>query len=113
MLVHHMHLRDIPFQKIMSGKKKLEYRLLDEKRRLISLGDTIIFENRDQPEENISVIVRTLHIFPSFHYFWATMPQSYHGINNIKEAVQKMNQYYSQEDQNKYGILVIGMECIQ
>jgi ASC-1-like (ASCH) protein len=112
MPAHHMHLRDIPFQKIKSGKKSLEYRLLDEKRRLISLGDTIIFENRDQPEENISVIVRALHIFPSFHDFWTTMPLSYHGINNIEEAVQKMAQYFSQENQNEYGIMVIGMECI-
>ena len=42
-MVHYMRLNPKPFEKIASGRKTCELRLNDEKRKLISVGDTIIF----------------------------------------------------------------------
>ncbi|MBQ2255674.1 MAG: DUF3850 domain-containing protein, partial [Clostridia bacterium] len=46
-MTHYMKLRPHPFAMIKSGKKTIELRLLDEKRRQIALGDTLIFINTD------------------------------------------------------------------
>jgi len=39
------HLENGPFSKIASGNKTVEFRLYDEKRQLLKVGDTIEFEN--------------------------------------------------------------------
>ncbi len=41
-----MHLADLPFEQIRSGKKTVEVRLYDEKRRAIREGDVIVFTVR-------------------------------------------------------------------
>ena len=42
-MAYEMKLNDEPFQKIRDGKKTIELRLFDEKRRKLELGDHIIF----------------------------------------------------------------------
>ena len=43
---HEMHLDKVYFNMIKDGIKHIEYRLNDEKRRKINIGDVIVFENR-------------------------------------------------------------------
>ena len=40
---HQMRLKDAPFQMIWDGEKTIELRLLDEKRKLVNIGDIIEF----------------------------------------------------------------------
>ena len=42
-MTHHMNLNPQPFSMIADGTKTIELRLLDEKRSLISVGDTLIY----------------------------------------------------------------------
>lgn len=42
---HMMYLTPSPFKKIKEGHKTIELRLYDEKRKMISVGDTITFTN--------------------------------------------------------------------
>ena len=42
-MLHEMRLKPDPFEGIEAGKKKIEFRLCDEKRRLIKPGDKILF----------------------------------------------------------------------
>ena len=42
-MVHEMKLYEENFLDLKNGNKKREYRLYDEKRRLIKIGDTIKF----------------------------------------------------------------------
>ena len=46
-----MKLQPLPFSMIESGRKTIELRLYDEKRRLIAIGDTIRFLDISNPEK--------------------------------------------------------------
>lgn len=54
-MVRKMKLNTAPFELIRSGKKIFELRLYDDKRRKLEIGDTIIFSNVSEPEEQIAV----------------------------------------------------------
>lgn len=49
-MVHEMKLHESPFKKIKSGKKTVELRLYDDKRRKINIGDKILFTNLTSQE---------------------------------------------------------------
>lgn len=55
-----MHLNIEPFALTKNGVKDLEYRLNDEKRREIKVGDTIIFYKRLEEKEIIKAMVTEL-----------------------------------------------------
>ena len=50
---HSMKLLDIPYDKILSGKKSIEIRLFDEKRQKINIGDFIEFSKLPNLEDKI------------------------------------------------------------
>ena len=110
MNVHHMKLNPSPFEMIKSGSKTIELRLLDEKRRKINVGDTIIFTNT-ATGENIKKVVAKLHCFENFEELYRRLPllQCGYTNENIDTATPTdMEQYYSVEEQKKYG--VVGIE---
>ena len=107
---HKMNLQDSPFQKIKSGEKTIELRLLDEKRQKIKAGDTILFTNTATGETLRATVVK-LHTFPSFAELYASLPllQCGYTPEDIGAAhPADMEQYYSPEKQKKYG--VVGIE---
>ena len=61
-----MKLRHAPFESIRTGKKYVELRLYDEKRRTIQADDTIVFTDVDTLQ---TVVCKVLHMrtFPTFH----------------------------------------------
>ena len=42
-----LRLNPVPFQQFEQGKKTVEMRLYDEKRRMFKVGDILIFKNRE------------------------------------------------------------------
>ena len=42
-MIHNMKLNESPFERIKNGTKTIEFRLYDEKRRQIKIGDKIVF----------------------------------------------------------------------
>lgn len=110
---HTMNLASGPFEKIKSGNKTIELRLYDEKRKLISVGDTIEFVNIDDINDKIKVKVTALHIFGDFEELYKSLPLLKCGYDalGIKTAkASDMNEYYPIEKQNKYG--VVGIEIV-
>lgn len=61
-----MHLADIPYEKIKSGEKTVEIRLYDEKRKLLKVGDRIIFYKGEARDSGFSAKVTGLYRFESF-----------------------------------------------
>ena len=59
-MIHTMHLNKEPFHQIWSGCKTIEFRMLDEKRRRINIGDTIKFYYNDDPKISMEVTVTAL-----------------------------------------------------
>ena len=111
--VHEMKLNPIPFSMIKRGEKTIELRLFDEKRQCIKVGDIINFTNTSSGEK-LSATVKKLHRFHTFEELYQTLPLMLCGYTaeNIGTAHHAdMEQYYSPEEQRKYG--VVGIElCV-
>ena len=108
---HVMNLTPAPMQEIRTGNKTIELRLNDEKRKQISVGDTIKFINTEDSNDTLRVKVVDLFLFSSFAELYDNLPLLNCGYNedNINTAsTEDMEMYYSGEKQNKYG--VVGIE---
>lgn len=108
---HVMNLTPAPMQEIRTGNKTIELRLNDEKRKQISVGDTIKFISTEDSNDTLRVKVVDLFLFSSFAELYDNLPLLNCGYNedNINTASpEDMEMYYSREKQNKYG--VVGIE---
>ena len=112
---HEMSLRPGPFGMIADGRKRYELRLLDEKRRLISVGDTITFTCTED-ERTVLVRVMSLHSFATFADLYAALPLTQCGYTeeNVASAdPHDMEKYYPPVKQAQYGVLGIEVERIR
>lgn len=107
-MTHEMRLHDEPFTLIKNGTKTIEMRLYDEKRREIHEGDSIEFTNRITNEKIMTDVIK-LHIYKSFKELYEHFNKISLGYKENEEAnPEDMKSYYSQEEQDKYG--VVGIE---
>lgn len=112
---HEMSLRPGPFGMIADGRKRYELRLLDEKRRMIAVGDTITF-TCTADERRLPVRVISLQTFADFGALYASIPLTECGYTteNVASADPRdMEKYYPPEKQACYGVLAIGVERIR
>lgn len=112
-MTHYLNLHPSPFSLIESGSKTIELRLWDEKRQLISVGDTLVFKNTDDPSLTLVCEVKKLHIFANFDELYASLPLEKCGYlyDELENASPKdMELYYSVEKQSKYGVVGIEIE---
>ncbi len=104
---HAMKLRRQPFENIKNGRKTIELRLCDEKRRKIEVGDLIRFDLVDGTESLTAEVV-ALYPFVSFEELYKALPLEKCGYEDASKAKwQDMEEYYPQEEQTKYGVLGI------
>ncbi len=112
-VIHKMKLNPQPFKMIKNGKKTIELRLLDEKRKQIEIGDRIIFTNAENGE-TITASVTALHRFDTFEELYENLPLLKCGytLENVSKAsFRDMEDYYPAEKQAQYG--VVGIElCV-
>jgi ASC-1-like (ASCH) protein len=104
--VFEMKLRPVPFSRICCGEKTIEYRLHDEKRSLLNKGDYIRFT--EIADETRTVLVEIIDIItaPSF----VALEQKLIEIGFLAEGAFSptgMREYYSVEDEEKYGVMGI------
>lgn len=112
---HVMNLTPAPMQEIRTGNKRIELRLNDEKRKQISVGDTIKFINTEDSNDTLRVKVVDLFLFSSFAELYDNLPLLNCGYNedNINTASpEDMEMYYSREKQNKYGVVGIKISLL-
>lgn len=109
---HYMRLNNEPFLLIKSGSKKIELRLNDEKRKLIKKNDIIEFTNRDTLEVLCTEVI-DLHYFKDFCELYKNFDLASLGYKNNEEGSFKdMEKYYSNEEQEKYGVVGIELRVI-
>lgn len=105
---HDMRLHEEPFNMIEAGIKNIEYRLNDEKRRLIKIGDTITFYKRPSGNEKIKVLVMDLkHYSNLLDMYKATFNKHLKGLYENAQAAVDDTPYYSEEEVEKYGCVAI------
>jgi ASC-1-like (ASCH) protein len=112
---HIMNLQPEPMKMIRNGQKTIELRLYDEKRQHISIGDTIKFTNTENTNDILHVVVRDMYFFDSFKELYRNLPLLECGYtkDNIKSANERdMEQYYSKEQQAKYGVVGIKISVL-
>ncbi len=111
MNTHEMRLHPGPFGKIQGGEQVIESRLNDEKRQEIKVGDHIVFSLRPDFIKKVEVeVVELLHA-STFVELFALRPLAEFGKEKIEEA-EDMYEYYSKEDEAKYGVLGIKFKKI-
>lgn len=104
-----MKLYDEPFELIKSGKKKIEVRCNDEKRKTLKVGDKIIFCRYSNPSEKIYAEVTDLQSFDTFKELYTSYPMNQfgHEDKSVEEMLVAVDKIYSKENQKKYGALAI------
>mgnify|MGYP002583340562 FL=1 len=111
---HEMRLFPENFEKIKLGQKRREYRLYDEKRRKIMLGDTITFYNAES-KESVTVLVENLYIYKNFKAcyqdFWEE-DFSNRGKTIEEVILDTYQNWWSKDKEEKYGYVVIEIKLI-
>ena len=113
-MTHYMNLKPQPFTMIAEGRKTIELRLLDEKRKKIAVGDTLVFTNTDTGEQ-LRCMVRKLHCFADFAALYAALPLEQCGYLPEELAAaqpEDMDLYYPPEKQAQFGVVGIAVERI-
>ena len=114
-MIYEMKLASLPFEKIASGRKTMELRLFDEKRRKIDIGDIIIFTSIAEPMQKIAVTVKSLHRYATFEDMFMDIPLKLCGNDSTdtpKKAAAKMIEYYTDAQVQLYGVLGIGIALV-
>ena len=109
-MIYEMRLKPGPFDRIVAGTKKIEFRLWDEKRQLINQGDQIIFTNTDTGK-TISTCVEEMYLASSFEKLKEVLFKK----NLIEETdfePSAMFKYYSREEEEKYGVVGIEVKLL-
>ena len=102
-----MNLNPGPFEAIKSGRKSVEMRLNDERRRYIDKGDYILFTNTDTGEE-LFVEVKGRFEYPSFYELYANHDKTTIGYTADEEAdPADMLEYYTEEKIKEHGALAL------
>ena len=106
-MIWEMNLHPEPFESIKSGRKNIEMRLFDDRRKDIKVGDTIVFTN-NKTLEKLSVEVINLYRFASFEELYQHFDKTRLGYSEDEIANPKdMEKYYSVESILRYGVLAI------
>ena len=109
---HQMKLVNSAFNAIKNKTKTIEMRLNDEKRRLINIGDYIVFQNINTLEL-LKCVVIDLFKYPSFKELYMHHDKISIGYMEDEEAkYQDMYEYYSIEAINKFGVLGIKIKVV-
>lgn len=108
-MLYKMKLNKSPFERIKNGTKTIEFRLYDEKRRQIKIGDKIEFSKLPEVQETILVDVLDLYKEETFEKLFRKL---YTDEQEIKRKTNSMYQYYSPEKEKEYGVIGIKVSLI-
>ena len=108
-MIHQMKLNDDPFERIKNGTKTIEFRLYDEKRRKVKIGDKIEFSKLPDLQEKILVDVLDLYTDTSFEELFEKL---YEDKELAKQKANAMYEIYSPENEKKYGVVGIKIKLV-
>ena len=112
MSTHQMKLQPAPFAAIKEGRKTVEMRLYDEKRKLIGIGDRIVFSQAETAEA-LYVVVTALRRYPSFDELYTHENHASLGYAEEETACPSdMSQYYHPTEIERYGVLAVEIRRI-
>jgi len=111
-MLHTMKLQPFLFDKIKEGKKIIEVRLYDEKRRDIKIGDVIEFKKEPKQTETIKAEVTGLLNYKTFTDLANAFPASYFGHPDKEDLLKSIYTFYTKEQEEKYTVLGIKIKLM-
>ena len=113
-MIHEMKLQPEYFNFILNGTKRIEIRLNDEKRQNIKLGDKIKFLKEPDLNKSFEAQVIGLLRYNSFEEMFKDYDISILSDKSMtkEELISVLEQFYTKEKQEKYGVLGIRIELI-
>lgn len=113
-MIHKMKLNESPFERIKNGTKTIEFRLYDEKRQQIKIGDTIKFLKEPNLNESFNAKVIGLLRYNTFEDMFRDFDISVLSDKSMtkEELINTLEQFYTKEKQKQYGVLGIRIELI-
>lgn len=109
-MLHKMKLNESPFERIKNGTKTIEFRLFDEKRQQIKVGDKIEFSKLPDLQEKLLVDVVELYREKTFENLFRKL---YTDEEKIKQKSNSMYKYYSPEKEEQYGVVGIKISLVK
>lgn len=111
---HKMGLYETPFNSMKSGKKTVEVRLYDEKRRKLNIGDMIKFTKLPDSHETLEVEVVELRQYPTFTEMYESIPASdFDAVGDtVSEMVNQTYKIYTPEKEKEWGTVAITIRLL-
>lgn len=111
---HIMKLYESSFEELKTGKKKREYRLNDEKRRLVRIGDTIRFLKLPNLDEEFVVDVKGIETFDNWYdcyskYYDEDFKDRYENIDSVVQDTYDSG-YYTKEESEQNGCVIFSIK---
>ena len=106
------HLDEDVFEVVKKGIKNVEVRIYDEKRKKMKIGDEIIFLKRPLEKEKIITKITKLKTFNNFSELVNNynIERLYLNTFTKEEFINLLGRFYSDEEQEKYGVVAIEFE---
>lgn len=112
---HEMKLNAVAFSMIKDGSKTLEMRINDEKRRKLKVGDEIVFSNRENESEKVTVLITKIETFTNLVEMFANINElaaGYTANTSLESKLKNMYKYYSPEEEKKYGVCAVYIQLV-
>lgn len=109
---HEMKLQPFPYSKIKSGEKDIEVRLYDEKRRAITIGDTITFLLEPEMKESVQAKVVALLNYKTFTDLANDFPAHRFGHPDTEDLLKSIFTFYTKEQEAQHTVLGIKIELV-
>ena len=103
------------FESIKTGKKKVEVRLNDTKRRKINVGDLIEFINVADQNETLTIEVTELKKYDTFKEMYQNIPFKDFNCEGwtMKEMIDGTYEIYTPEQEKEWGTIAIIIKLVR
>ncbi|PPA71890.1 ASCH domain-containing protein [Jeotgalibacillus proteolyticus] len=110
---HVMGLFEEPFDSMKNGRKKVEVRLFDEKRRKIKIGDTIYFIKVPEQKTSLTRVVTGIKKYATFRELYEEIPASLMDAadRTIDQMMERTYKIYSPKQEKKMGVVAITLKA--
>ena len=115
MKLYYLKIRDKFINEVVGGLKRREYRLANEERRKIKVGDTLVLVSNQNRKNFVKVTVKKVKCYPNWGEALKDNWQSdfKNLYSSLEDAIKECQRFYSKDDVDKYGIIVFEMEPLR
>lgn len=108
-----MSVRHKYFELIKSGKKDIELRAYDEKRRKMKVGDKFLLFDAENPDEYIICEILNMHVARDFESLFKNLDIKRSGFDNLDELIDTVTKFVSREELQREQVVGIEIKRVR